>query len=371
MVQFGGLSSVLITVVLLLCGAADAEVELLASSVQEVIPANCRVSDSATVAQMPQPRSAESKDINFCHAFTAALLLDQLNCRVGLANCSMAKDQVAILDMALRGDGDRLDDIGSELYDLLGAESTGKVALESCQPFQAFPFLRSSNPSRQEIWAQLMLSYMGSQDNLNRQVHQPNCSEENVVHLRQIANLKVANDKIVESLNETDFNKFIGDLVVSPACRKRGAAVPPFYLSAFPFDGNVNSYDDLDRKLSASFNRNTPVTWSFCLAQKDGFCAAGHIVALFGSRRLCCEGGGGQNCEIQYHTRDSGRYVGSNPGDYWIDQDAFRRKTTEYIKTSPPSPMNRLALEFATVVPVNQSHPMPSSFLIGHTSKDE
>jgi hypothetical protein len=290
---------------------------------------------------------------------------------VGLAHCSSTKDQVSILDMALRGDGDRLEDMGSELLDLIGAKDAGKIALESCQPFQTFPFLRSSNPSRREIWTQLAASYSGSADNFNRGLHQPNCSDENVVHLRQIANLSAANEKIVEGLNETDFNKFIGDLVVSPACRNAGKRVPPFYLSAFAFDGNAKGYGDLDRKLSASFRRNMPVTWSFCLAQKEGTCVAGHFVALYGSRHLCCESSAGQSCEIQYHTRDSAHFVGGKPGDYWVDQEVFRRKTTEYIKTSPPSPYNRLILEFATVVPVDQSHPMPAYQLVEHSANDE
>lgn len=286
---------------------------------------------------MPGHYSEESRDINFCYAFTGATLINQMLYTI---NQPERFKPVSVMDLAVFGLGLGLehlslgegiqtrpifDDLGNEYRTLIYASLKKKLALEVCAPFDRLKILQSSNPKRDEDLMEFIsiLKAVFSEKESDSMMSFKKGSEQILSWEPRLGSLPV---QIERALAENSFSlmedvqRILGQVVVPDQCHKQGINLPSFEVTVAKFD--PSNKNDVIPHIIRTIERDRPVSFPFCIDETT--CKTQHVLVIFGWREIC--NSTSQNCQKQFLMRDSGIQVSERPGDYWVDESMITHK---------------------------------------------
>jgi hypothetical protein len=202
---------------------------------------------------------------------------------------------------------------GNSIKALTLLSSLGGAENEACYPFDQFliKHQNSSNKEMNDAFERLKVKYFDK-----KKTEGDICTDCLIKDLDNEFGLKVDNAKVLKSLNQTTFDKFLYELMFGN-CQSVSETVP-YTLNTWPNTASDFKYDAFMDKLKNLFKGNTPVVVGGCLDSKNfKTCTKAHDFVISGYRKVCKPN---NECRETLRIQNSwGQDWQNSNSDGWVD----------------------------------------------------
>lgn len=297
------------------------------------------------------PPVKDQDGIGLCYAFSSALILEQLNCRVNGSNCRSPETRISVLDIAKRGENNRrIVETGAAYAVLANFEITnGKtktedfsVVREQCAPYSRLQpiekveedvdqlcqsggkenqALTPSRMSQGEGWANLRKLFLASR-NTTSPTHWSLCKAKISNSLPDLKR-SIENVHFKLAKSTANFEEFASQVLIPDECQTpdKKLNLPPFTLHSFPEEGGVNA-DLVWRRSEELVAQNVMHELGICtnMDPKKG-CTAAHSLTVIGTGQCCDESG---KCRRAFQIQNSyGANWQEGQSQGWLDAESL------------------------------------------------